>query len=322
MVDIFSSAKLLGTTFQVLKPLWLSIRGRKVAQGLGRNVAEMLGIDEGQGVSFRVGTSHPTLERGMVHPDDASAFRALAGPILSASILNGGLELEETIRSSLNSNFVLIAAPSSETLSRLIFGYRQRRNGDDLIFEGSPLDLPFRWQEDFSGVRGHERCHRYNPGGATTSRPNWPIIDSRNYRERSIYPETHNDGFLRTDYLLVTKIPNFLTPGSLAGKTIISFGGTHGVATRATSLLLNSPGLMKRLVDDYHDGRSPHFQALFKATSIIHEPRGGSHAKQLSLEAFVPLSFDDVVLDESRRTVNARFTDWAAEATGRGLGAP
>ena len=157
-------------------------------------------------------------------------------------------------------------------------------------------------------------------GGATTSRPNWPIIDSRNYRERSIYPETHNDGFLRTDYLLVTKIPNFLTPGSLAGKTIISFGGTHGVATRATSLLLNSPGLMKRLVDDYHDGRSPHFQALFKATSIIHEPRGGSHAKQLSLEALVPLSFDDVVLDESRRTVNARFTDWAGRGHRAGSG--
>ena len=318
--DIGASAKVASTGLSVVKPLWSVVHGLRIKRALKRDIGEILGIQEDQDCSYRVGMSHPTVQRGSFHPDDVTAFRALAGPSLSRCLETGWLNLQDSLASDLESNLILIGAPGPESLSRLVFGYRQR-DGGGLSFTGDTLDLPFRWQEDVSVVRAN--CLRYQQGGLVTTRPNWPILDSRTGSVISRYPETNCSGFLLSDYLLVTKVPNFITPGAQAsGRSVVSFGGSHGIGTRAVSLLLDSSEVMRRLGEEYSKGGSRYFQALLEARSIVHEPRTGSHAKRLALVAFVPLAFHDSTLDHSRQAIYAHYTDWAREAGGRGIEIP
>lgn len=314
MIEVATSAKVVSAVATVSKSTWSWLGSYSLRRRASSALEEMLGIGLHTDTSFRVGLLHSTLERGLVHPDDAAAFAAVAGPSLAYAMNSDWLLLDE-VAGRLEDNVVLIGSPGSEGLSRLIFGYEESSD-QRLQFVGDVLDLPYHWEEDSTQVTGD--CLRLQPDGRTSRRPNWPIISAR---ERVPYrPRTDNEGFLTSDYLLVSMLPNFLTiEGNERGRTILSVGGSHGVGTRAIERLLMDTKLMSELLTKYQDGKSPHFQALFEACSVVHSARSGSIAKRLSLMDYVPLFFNDDAIRIAHRSVTERFTDWMRETEGRGI---
>lgn len=320
-MDPGASAKFLPSAVKVSASLWSRIANRRVERHRRKEAEFLLGFGGLDNCSYRVAMSHPTLHRGSVHADDASAFAALAGPALAWALDSGWLSVETDICTDIEGDLVLVGSPGPESLSRLVFGYRRDVSAPEgLIYVGDTLDLPYRWQEDISKIGSD--CLRYQPNGRVTLRPNWSIVHTRGARERTLYPRLRNDGFLETDYLLVSRLPNFLTNRALSeGRTIVSVGGTHGIGTRAVSFVTQSEDFLTR-ISRYGTSRSLWFQALFEARSIVHNPNLGSRAKSLALVDFVPLRYGDEALGRAQKAVFDRYTAWATEAVDRGLHIP
>lgn len=314
VIEVEASAKIVSAVASVAKSTWSWLGRYSMRRTATDALNELLGVGLRTDTCFRIGVLHSTLERGSVHPDDAAAFATIAGPSLAHAMQSDWLLLDE-VAGDLESNVVVIGSPGSEGLSRLIFGY-QESSDHRLQYTGTTLDLPYRWEEDRAEVSAS--CLRMQPDGHTSRRPNWPIVDARH--GLSLRPRTNNEGFLTSDYLLVTKLPNFLTAsGNERGRTILSVGGSHGVATRAVEHLFSQPELAAELLRRHHGAPAPHFQALFEARSVVHSARLGSTARRLVLVDYVPLTFTDQAIHLAHRAAAERFTDWMRETEGRGI---
>ena len=108
--------------------------------------------------------------------------------------------------------------------------------------------------------------------------PNWGI----KIEDDVIFPRIQ-DGWLKTDYLLVTRIPTQIRG---AGDVMI-FGGCHGAGTQATELLLRKLDLadLKKITTKIGD--SSHYQALLLVNDISH--KGHSSGKYIELLDAKPL---------------------------------
>lgn len=120
---------------------------------------------------------------------------------------------------------------------------------------------------------------------------------------------------LETDYLLVTRMRNFLTQKALdEGKYIVSFGGTHGTATRAIELLFSDERLLAE-VAPVLAGSPEAYQLLFRVSGMRHDPKRGTRANHMELVAAEPL---DDYLDRWRsanQIVQRAFARWLRNQT-------
>lgn len=112
--------------------------------------------------------------------------------------------------------------------------------------------------------------------------PNWGIMKEDDF----IFPSIRK-GWLYTDYLLVTRIPNDI----MGAGDVMIIGGCHGVGTQATELLLRSIDLreLKNVINKIED--SYHYQALFEVHDISHEG-GHSSGKLIKLVDAKPLKIN------------------------------
>lgn len=131
-------------------------------------------------------------------------------------------------------------------------------------------------------------------------RPNWRIAGP----ERSHVPRVDEDGVLLEDYLLVTKLRNYLSPVALDdGRAVISFGGTHGTGTRALGLIFRDRDVLGELVDQLRS-RPAAFQMLFRVGDIAHDQKVGSHARTIELvENAIVLPDNDQVWRTAAQTL-------------------
>lgn len=279
-----------------------------------KELGSLLGLGGQDGYSYRVGMLHPTLAHGTVHLDDQLAFGALAVGSLSRLTPMPWLRLEY-VPCEPSDTIVTVGSAWPEGLTRLIFGYTARPGSEDLQYVGGVIDLPYRWAVSVNEVRSE--CFRYQPAGLICRRPNWGVVSMRQGFPQTLYPDLANDHFLVTDYLLITRLPNFLAEPD-RGSALISLGGTHGVGTRSVELMAGDKRLIADLAHRVGTGKSKFFQVLLEASAIRHSPTHGSEAKRLRIVDFVPLQISDDQAAAARRTVASRFTDWVAEVSVRG----
>lgn len=309
-----ASSALLGRATGIVVPRLASFAKRtRQRRRVAKQALELMRIDYGHRYDFLLPYSHPFLDLERSHPDDLAAFSAVADPALSFCMERDLLEVADVLDATLERNMVLIGSPEVEAITRLAFGYRTIRGGG-LEFVGDTVDLPFRWNEDPGSVRG--RCLRHVQGYGVVERPNWPLMKQDASGAQPMFPEVDNDGFLATDWLLITVVPNFLTTRALdEGKRLVSIGGTHGVGTRALGIFLRDHEALSAVANGVAD-RHQAFQVAIEVAGIRHVPEG-SYATEVRVHSVVEVSADDAAWRHAQRAVAARYTDWAIEDLNR-----
>ena len=244
---------------------------------------EMLGITGPGRFLYRHDNHHPLYGPGLgLHPDNQAALIAAGGAQYLRAMRSGHAEIVDSVWGSLHENLVLIGSPTSEGVSRLVFGYEARDGRSDELIRrtDAPLDLPFTMTLDRGDMAIGSTARRIVAGRGDVARPNWRITGPHG----TYVPEVDSDGWLQTDYLIVTRMPNFLTPAGLEqGRHIVSLAGAHGTGTRAVDRLVSDRSLLRKLGDSsVGRGRTP-FQALFRVSGMQHHPRRGSRATRIEI---------------------------------------
>jgi hypothetical protein len=229
-----------------------------------------------------VALDHPLLVRGEPHPDDRDAFCSVVEPDIVVAMERGWLEETDDISASLDDSLVLIGSPEAEAVTQLAFGYERKTDKSGVYALGNVIDLPYCWLEDPAKVEA--QSWKYVEGyHKPVARPNWPVVSNVGGKQRLLFPELRNDGLIATDYLLITKVPNYLTRiGYQSGHSVVSIAGTHGIGTRAVSVLLRDRNVLAAIGRTI-PAESRAFQVLLRASSVRHEQGKSSSASRIEL---------------------------------------
>lgn len=272
------------TTGGLVKATRWALSGLHERRQTSRDAMEMrrlIGVED-RNLDYRAGVLHPLSLPGTIGPDDSAALTTLAGPAYQSARVSGRLQIVDSIDVCLDQGQVLIGSPEAEAVTRLAYGYRRRGDGLGMVQSAHPpIDLPYRWEEDETRVAA--RSSRYVPGRGLRTRPNWPVIDATG-GGRLLFPEVDRDNLMTSDYLLITRTPNFLTETAYqSARSLVSIAGSHGPGTRAIEVLLRDKkalALLRRTLPRKHFAS---FQVLVRADRIEHDYRMGSRARAIEV---------------------------------------
>ena len=287
-----------------LEHLVIELEKLRMASGPSfRQAQEILGLDLPD-TYFRAGGEHPVWDQHKQalflndqtgpHPDNLAALQGVLG---EEFLLNAKVQPPNQLYTKPNGNIVVLGSPASELLSRIHLGF-SGSTYDQFLHRTDLLPLPFRTNQNVHEVRGRAtRIFRnYRTGEVVTSnRPNW-TIDTGDPSHRYIPEvESADKPYLKTDFLLITRLRNCLTDDK-GGSYFTSIGGAHGVGTKAIQLLMGASidRLHRQLLHDIDrelQGANE-FQILIKV-SEIDQFVTGFEPKRLHLEAAVPLHISD-----------------------------
>lgn len=202
------------------------------------------------------------------HPDNETAVAAIlrARGVYSRQHHLRRLTVVHALGTHLvaNANLILVGGPNTELYTRAIFGYEPRPERG-LVATDAGLDLPLRWVNDLAQVDEGRVVKRIR-SGEVVERPNWAIVGDPGRRYE---PEVDDRGFLSSDYLLLTHMPNVFAEDTAPGRFwITSIGGTHGVGTRALTVLLRDDAALGHLARAVRG--SVAFQAVFRIGRVTH----------------------------------------------------
>jgi hypothetical protein len=303
----------------------LSAAGTRVAKGLraqmigyrDRRLArpaflELLGVRSQSRTSFWISEDHPTIDRRAYPDADVSALSALVGREVSDRFTLAEPQEDDHGDSArgLEDNLVLIGSPESEPLTRLLFGYEVLPNGRGLRYRDDTVPLIYRWDEERRAAETL-MCLHVRPHGVIAARPNWPLVHDTG--ELHKIPVRLNNGYLAEDFLLITRIPNFITDTAWdSGAGIINISGLHSVGTRALGMVLDDGALVAdiqaRLDELPH--RATAFQAVIHITSILHDRQNGSRATGVRLRDVVEVPLPMHAMHAARAAVVAAIPKW------------
>jgi hypothetical protein len=249
---------------------------------LAGDAKRTLGVEDGLKPAYCHLSEHSQATRLAPHPDNQDALGVLARS-------DRAITTVDELRTSVGKNLVLIGSPTAERLSRIAFGYRPSDSDNGLALTDAPVELPLTWwlnPQEF----GDATAVRNVRGRGWSSRPNWSITDRES--GEVFIPQTDSSGVLTTDYLLVTRMPNFLTTKALGeAHYLLSVGGAHGTGTRAIELLLDDRAVLARLAEGVKRVGQKAFQALFEVGHFDHAH--GTRARAISLIRVAGISGDD-----------------------------
>jgi excisionase family DNA binding protein len=219
------------------------------------------------------------------HPDNLAAGDVLS-PIFGMHDQKGkqSPESRQPVESP-EGDFVLIGGPTSTHLTRVAWEFE----GTNLRQLDRPLEpiIPFR----FYGISNEqdsriprERVGWHLEGVGPVSTVPWPYIDTTGGIDSLIpkldkkFKVNGGDAYLpRNNYLLVTKLPNFLSArrqgDPITWPKMVVFEGNNGLGTRGAELLLQHEGLRAlehldtTLKKKGATGASA-FQAIFEVSDI------------------------------------------------------
>lgn len=249
----------------------------------------LLLADSGVGdTAYRSENAHDLWLKAGPSAENAIALTTAAGSRYDIAKRKGLLRVEEGefILTDMRRDIVLLGSPASEAISQAVFGYEREDDGS-LVLQGKVIDLPYYWALDrdpsVPGVR------RYIDG-ALVYRPNWYLRGNASDGTRLLIPAADADTrLLKTDYLVVTRLRNFIDDYR-AGYYIVNIGGTHGTGTRAIYLALRSAPIARKLFDQLGQGCTA-FQAVFEV-EVRHD-----HASAKSWPADISLVYATALRD-------------------------
>ncbi len=244
-------------------------------------IQHLFQLHEHSGIAFSAGKSHPApgphpkLIEGLGYPHEYNAlapYRAFMGKAsIVASFFRGEL--------SAGGCLLTAGSPVSNADAREYLPYIAENPKDKVAREAASNlivkaeDLPYQFfggAEDmvrvYSAMRQEEkraRLNRVRYRNSETSSPGWATWMPSD--------PTDNAGWLKEDFLLLSKLPRYSADGTLAGSIIVVAGG-HGAGTEAFGLLLNphifSAKDLVRLTDEL-SGAS-YFQVVFQV-EVAHD---------------------------------------------------
>lgn len=277
----------------------------------------LFGIDGDPDVAYRSSSVH-SLFRDSVHPDNLDPLLVLTGPDLRRAAdpqeADVALEVLQELAAAVGQSQVRFGSPTSDGGTRVLFGYGNEGDDNRLIRTAEPIELPFYWElEDV----GDHLAYRYVRGKGKVGRPLWRIVERRGNVPYT--PElSHGDQLLKTDYLLVTRVRNYLGGDWQSGNFIVSFAGAHGTGTRAVELLAFD---RKALAAAYNDlrrlakraglrtGVPECFQLLFEV-KIENDPEIGSRGTKLQLVGSELIPNDEEQWKYASRCVAPALAEW------------
>jgi hypothetical protein len=296
--------------WSVVQSLWRHMQLREREAEATRAARALLGIGSPGEVAYRHSSTHSDFTPGKFHPDNTDALSAAADLDIVRAGRDGRLRLlDRSGVVDVEKSMVLIGSPVAEALSRDLFGYQPAEGLDNgLRLTQSPVDLPFRWQLDPEGIDPGATATRFVRGHGPAARPNWRIVSERD--GRLFIPAVDNDGWLRTDYLLVTRLRNFITRAAWQrGSFVVSFGGAHGTGTRAVDLLLRDEQLLRQIAERL--GESPvAYQLLLEVGQMTHHPKEGTRAHAIRLVAAERIEDNEERWEEANRVAFPGFKGW------------
>jgi hypothetical protein len=85
----------------------------------------------------------------------------------------------------------------------------------------------------------------------------------------TLVPNLDEDSALQTDFLLITRLPNFVDQSRLTSVVVI--GGPHGIGTRALAKLRRSHTALSRIEESWKEaGKPSHYQVLLRIPGVVH----------------------------------------------------
>jgi hypothetical protein len=280
-----------------------------------RDAKQALGLVDPAGEAYRSDAVHPLYTPGELHPDNKAALTAAGAEVLALDPTpSDRLHVQAT-----DNSLLLFGSPTSEGLSRLVFGYSPADGVEGLVRSEVPIDLPYAWELDPSEL-GSGRVGRFVAGKGLVERPPWWIRDLRKRSGKSrddLTPVADSEDLITTDFLLITRVPNFLSlDAQRRGRFLVSIGGAHGTGTRAVQLLLKDKRKMQKTIELLKEkhrlatgrvgGVPSAYQLLFRVHPIVHR-NGQSIPTGLELVDAVVLSGKASEWDSARSLITPRL---------------
>lgn len=231
---------------------------------------------------FTLGTSH-YLYKGLIHPADKAAAITLG------NITIPGLDAIETIGeqfkpNDFDGNYICIGSPTTNLLTRYILQYKLDSQYNLLRSQEPVIGIEYEYVFDKNFMRMHGIVDHYMDCDGKLV-PNWSL---RNTKTNVITtPLIDDNKKLSNDYLLITVIPNLLTPKAIEyGKKIIIIAGTHAVGTNALDIVFKNKKIMRNITDQVK--KCPFWQALITIDQVYYD--------EISEKRPIPFSVSDNVI--------------------------
>lgn len=217
------------------------------------------------------GTSH-RIYKGMIHPDDKFAVKSLE-KIGIDGINNLELFPELILTPNIDGNLVTLGSPSTNALTAITFQYRYHNLGVNYGFireRETQFELPFEYFMDGKYLIDNGAIYKRKINDELEIGPNWGI--KNNSTNNLILPKVNNAGFIKTDYLLITVLPNIYEKKELdTNSKIIILGGAHGTGTKAIDLLFRNKNVLTQLINKTENIQ--YWQALIEINEIAYNER-------------------------------------------------
>jgi hypothetical protein len=288
--EVVEAARSLGTMSRVARQQGAEVREAK----------QLLGLADPIGEAYRSDAVHPLFTPGDLHPDNEAALLAASNDLL----LHGTVKRDVLQVDATDNSLLLFGSPTSEGLSRIVFDYSDIPGREGLEWAHPPLDFAYAWNLDPEAV-GDGRVGRFVLGKGLVERPPWQIVSFRGRGPSQLVPETDSEGLITEDYLLITRLRNFLSQSAEErGQFIVSFGGAHGTGTRAVGLLFRNRKLMREVLEALktrHIEATGQLAGIPKAYQLVFRVFNIKHSHQGSIPGALEL-VDAVVLPDEQRT--------------------
>jgi len=248
----------------------MSVRATGLLAGVEERLAcELMQVDTGETVVTTVaGTRHPRWHaRG--HPADRLAQTFLAKAMKAEAFIDKtGLagSRADVLPAEFSGDVMVLGSPVSNELTKIALDYLGR--GYRLVRSSDPALMELRWTFLVDAPQTVAKLSHFSsntgPPGSRYSVRNWQLWDSA--KDASLGARIE-EGRATNDYLLVTRLRNFLTPKAFsAHRTLLLVGGTHGLGTVGFGRLLEDAPQLRQLIAAVGDSD-------FQAVVEVGDPR-------------------------------------------------
>ena len=175
-------------------------------------------------------------------------------------------QVETLVRANKTKNIIALGTPTSNSLIRSMMSYREYANPHEghehLPNDGIRFPILFELRRSAIKSAGNQLDARYRaktPSGELSAEkiPNWGLVGADG---QLLLPATDGEGTLLSDFLVISVIPNLLSPECVEKELpIVCIGGTHSVGTLALKNLLEDEHLLLSLKERLEALGSPIF---------------------------------------------------------------
>jgi excisionase family DNA binding protein len=166
----------------------------------------------------------------------------------------------------IDGDIIAMGSPVSDPVARLNMEYVAQSRYEQIRVSDPLIYLPIAYDIGISlDINGSTPVRRF-VAGKQRDKPNTTV---RVENDLLPPPKLDRNGWLRSDYLLVTRMPNILNRNAfINGSEVLIVGGAHGVGTEAIDLLTSNINLLEQIMEQL--GEASYYQILVPVIEIEH----------------------------------------------------